>query len=84
MKQRKQKMNGEIPPVVEEAEMIKTRDRFDLEQEIMECWKVVNDIQMYVEQGAQTQDFKVLAEYYERKFDRLWDTFEQLVRTKQL
>ena len=77
-------MNGEIPPVVEEAEMIKTRDRFDLEQEIMECWKVVNDIQMYVEQGAQTQDFKVLAEYYERKFDRLWDTFEQLVRTKQL
>jgi RNAse (barnase) inhibitor barstar len=50
----------------------------------MECWKVVNDIQMYVEQGAQTQDFKVLAEYYERKFDRLWDTFEQLVHTKQL
>jgi hypothetical protein len=84
MKQRKQKMNGVIPPVVEETEMIKTRDRFDLEQEIMECWKVVNDIQMYVEQGAQTQDFKVLAEYYERKFDRLWDTFEQLVHTKQL
>jgi len=77
-------MNGVIPPVVEETEMIKTRDRFDLEQEIMECWKVVNDIQMYVEQGAQTQDFKVLAEYYERKFDRLWDTFEQLVHTKQL
>jgi len=77
-------MNGVIPPVVEETEMIKTRDRFDLEQEIMECWKVVNDIQMYVEQGAQTQDFKVLAEYYERKFDRLWNTFEQLVHTKQL
>jgi hypothetical protein len=26
----------------------------------------------------------VLAEYYERKFDRLWATFEQLVHTKQL
>jgi hypothetical protein len=77
-------MNGVIPPVVEETEMTKTRDRFDLEQEILECWKVVNDIQMYIEQGAQTEDFKVLAEYYERKFDRLWATFEQLVHTKQL
>jgi hypothetical protein len=77
-------MNGTIPPVVEETEMIKTRDRFDLEQEILECWKVVNDIQMYIEQGVQTEDFKVLAEYYERKFDRLWATFEQLVHTKQL
>jgi hypothetical protein len=26
----------------------------------------------------------VLAQYYERKFDRLWDTFEQLVHTKKL
>jgi hypothetical protein len=83
MKQRKQNMHGEIP-ATETTEMTKIRDRFDLEQEILECWKVVNDIQMYIAQGAQTEDFNVLAEYYERKFDRLWDTFEQLVHTKQL
>jgi hypothetical protein len=80
-------MNGEIPPVADTTEttkMIKTRDRFDLEQEILECWKVVNDIQMYIAQNAQPQDFNVLAEYYERKFDRLWDTFEQLVHTRKL
>ena len=77
-------MNGAIPPVPEATEMIKTRDRFDLEQEILECWKVVNDIQMYIAQDAQPQDFNVLAEYYERKFDRLWDTFEHLVHTRKL
>jgi len=76
-------MHGETP-ATETTEMTKTRDRFDLEQEILECWKVVNDIQLYIAQGAQTKDFNVLAEYYERKFDRLWDTFEQLVHTKQL
>jgi hypothetical protein len=83
MKQRKQNMHGETP-ATETTKMTKIRDRFDLEQEILECWKVVNDIQMYIAQGAQTEDFNVLAEYYERKFDRLWDTFEQLVHTKQL
>jgi hypothetical protein len=80
-------MNGEIPPIPKINETSETptiRDRFDLEQEILECWKVVNDIQMYIAQGAQTEDFNVLAQYYERKFDRLWDTFEQLVHTRKL
>ena len=70
--------------MVEETEMIKTRDRFDLEQEIMECWKVVNDMQMYVEQGAPVEEFKVLAAYYERKFDRLWSTFENIVHERKM
>ena len=62
----------------------KTRSRFDLEQEMLECWKVVNDIEMYVEQGASTEDFKVLAQYYERKFNRLWDTFENMVHERKM
>ncbi len=56
----------------------KTRDRFDLEQEILECWKVTNDITMFIEQGSKVEDFKTLADYYEKKFDRLWNTFESL------
>ena len=68
-----------------EIEMIeKTKDRFDLEQEILECWKVTTDIQMYVDQGAATEDFKVLVEYYERKFDRLWNTFESMVHERKM
>lgn len=58
----------------------KTRNRFDLEQEILECWKVVNDIQTWIEQGAPAEDFKVLTEYYERKFQRMWDTFETMIQ----
>ena len=58
----------------------KPRDRFDMEQEILECWKITNDIQTWIEQGAPADDFKVLTEYYERKFQRLWDTFELLIQ----
>ena len=70
-------MSGETPQT-------KTRDRFDLEQEILECWKVTNDITMYVEQGVSVEEFKTLAAYYERKFDRLWSTFENLVHERKL
>jgi len=68
-----------------EVEIIeKTKDRFDLEQEILECWKVTADIQMYVDQDAATEDFKVLAEYYERKFNLLWETFESMIHERKM
>ena len=66
-------MSGENPET-------KARDRFDLEQEILECWKVTNDMTMFIEQGAKVEDFKTLADYYEKKFDRLWSTFESLTQ----
>jgi hypothetical protein len=71
MKQRWQKMSGENP----------TRDRFDLEQEILECWRVTEDIKLFTEQGA---DITVLSQYYEQKFQRLWNTFEQLTTERKI
>ena len=62
----------------------KPRSRFDLEQEILECWKVTEDITMFVDQDSDLDDFKVLASYYEKKFNRLWSTFEQLVEKGKL
>lgn len=59
-------------------------NRFDLEQEILECWKVVNDIEVWADQESNPDDFRVLAQYYEHKFKRLWDTFEKLVHNKEL
>lgn len=59
-------------------------DRFDFEQEILECWKVTNDLQMYIDQGASIKDTKVLIDYYERKFQKVWDTFEQLIKDGKL
>jgi hypothetical protein len=68
-----------------EIEMIeKTKNRFDLEQEILECWKVTNDIQMYIDQDAAAEDFKVLVDYYERKFNLLWGTFESMVHERKM
>lgn len=59
-------------------------DRFEFEQEILECWKVCNDMQMYIDQGADITDLKVLIDYYERKFQKTWDTFEQLIKDGKL
>ena len=62
----------------------KTKNRFDLEQEILECWKVTNDMQMYIDQGASIEDTKVLVDYYERKFEQLWNTFESMVHERKI
>jgi len=59
-------------------------NRFDFEQEIMECWKVTNDLQMYIDQGASIEDTKVLIDYYERKFQKVWDTFETLIKERKI
>ena len=61
-------------------------DRFDFEQQIMECWKITDDIKSTIE-GIDTHDLtsdQVLAilsglkELYEMKFNKLWDCFEQV------
>ena len=62
----------------------KTKDRFDLEQEILECWKVTTDMQMYIDQGASIEDTRVLINYYERKFEQLWNTFEHMVHERKM
>jgi len=59
-------------------------DRFEFEQEIMECWKITNDLQMYIDQGASIEDTKVLIDYYERKFQKVWDTFETLIHERKI
>ena len=59
-------------------------DRFYYEQENMECWKITNDLQMYIDQGASIEDTKVLIDYYERKFQKVWDTFEALIKERKI
>lgn len=55
-------------------------NRFDLEQEILECWRVVTDIKLWADKEADPEAYQHLAEYYERKFDKLWETFEQCIQ----
>jgi len=66
------------------------KDRFDLEQEIMECWNVVKDIQnLYYASEDMTEDqlqnyLLGLEAIYEVKFNKLWNTFETLCSRKQI
>lgn len=59
-------------------------DRFDLEQEILECWKVTSDIKMFVDSDANSVEMHSLAIYYERKFEKLWSTFENMTKDKKI
>ena len=58
-------------------------DRFDLEQQILDCWKITDDIAMMELQGATTADMTSLACVYEYKFKRLWEIFEGMVHERQ-
>jgi hypothetical protein len=66
------------------------KDRFDLEQAIMECWNVTDDIDMVTEHfidspkwenmdpklaDALMNKYLGIKELYEIRFDRLWNVF---------
>ena len=65
-------------------------DRFDLEQEIMKCWSVTEDIDnLYYAQESMSEDevqnyLLGLKAIYEVKFNKLWDTFESCIKNRQI
>ena len=58
-------------------------DRFDLEQQILECWRVTDDIALFVEQNPSEEKWQALRTYYDAKFEQLWATFETMCQEKQ-
>lgn len=65
-------------------------DRFDLEQNIMQCWNVCDDIQLFLDMyDNMDEDQKLnyligLKQMYQMKFERCFNNFEQCVRTRQI
>ncbi len=72
-------------------------DRFDIEQEILHCWNVVEDIRLlnkYVLEGTPAGDVLTtdrIANYllgieavYELKFQQLWDSFSKATKTNEI
>ena len=64
-------------------------DRFDLEQEIMACWNVVDDLDVflsrYLDGPEMSQDdvsnvILGIKSLYHLKFDKCFATFEQLLK----
>lgn len=68
-------------------------DRFDLEQNILKCWNVTEDIDLLYENVMENDDMSKddianallgMKQLYEMKFNKLWDNFEILVSEKKL
>lgn len=59
-------------------------DRFDLEQQIIQCWGITDDLCMLEEMDASIGDFVSLASVYDYKFKKLWQIFEEMKFAKQL
>ena len=72
-------------------------DRFDLEQQIMSCWNITEDIKLlntYVlegkPEGGELSTDEVsnylsgLDSIYQLKFEQLFNTFSTLVKQKQI
>lgn len=49
------------------------KTRFDLEQEIMECWKLVDEVKEIDTELAESLNI-----LYSMKFEKLWDTFTEV------
>jgi hypothetical protein len=65
------------------AAVLKTADRFDLEQQIMQCWSMVDDLRAFTNSGATTDEFQALARVYDRKFNILFETFSTMISEGQ-
>jgi len=72
-------------------------DRFDLEQQIMNCWTIIEDIKLLdknvlegkLEGGEMTKDeisnyLLGLESIYDLKFQQMFDTFSNLVKQTKL
>lgn len=62
----------------------KTFDRFDLEQGIMQCWNVVDDVKLLAQRNAPVEDFVAVATLYQHKFEELFSQFETGVEERKI
>ena len=59
----------------------KTKTRFDMEQEVMQAWQVLDDIRMLsAREGTDKEDWDAVVRLYQIRFETLFETFEQLIR----
>ena len=64
------------------------KTRFDLEQEILGCWSIVEDLELFLERKHEMTEDQInsfisgLVAVYSQRFDRCFDTFSECVKTK--
>ena len=68
---------------------MKEKTRFDLEQEMMNCWHIVDDLQVLLDEWDTIDDNERLniiigaISLYKLKFDSMFRTFETCIRNKE-
>ena len=55
-------------------------DRFDLEQNIIKCWGIIDDLK----EARSMDEVVAIQNYYEVRFEVLWRTFEELLANYKL
>lgn len=59
-----------------------TKTRFDMEQEIMQAWQVLDDIKMLsAREGTTKEDWDAVCRLYQIRFETLFETFEHCIKT---
>ena len=59
----------------------KTKTRFEMEQEIMQAWQVLDDIKMLsAREGTEKADWDAVVRLYQIRFETLFETFEQSIK----
>jgi len=62
-----------------------TKTRFDMEQEIMTAWQVLDDIKMLSARDSTTkEDWDAVHRLYQIRFETLFETFEQLIKDRAI
>ena len=58
-----------------------TKTRFDMEQEIMQAWQVLDDIKMLsAREGTDKEDWDAVVRLYQIRFETLFETFEHCIK----
>ena len=62
-----------------------TKTRFEMEQEIMQAWQVLDDIKMLsAREGTEKQDWDAVVRLYQIRFETLFETFEQMIKDRAI
>lgn len=58
--------------------------RFDFEQEFMNCWSIIEDLKSTLGHSNQDQLVEAITTLYAHKFEVCFNTFEEMLKRKQI
>ena len=69
--------------------MSTTIDRLTLEEKILACWQIIDDLRLYNRNDFSDEDERMnyligLEAIYEVKFQDMWKVFEACIKNKQI